>query len=85
MKVEVFLVTSTQNNVMRVKNGAAFTGGVAQDIFVLQNNKAFKKKVSIGASNFDYVQIEDQVKPGDVVIISDTKSFKNLQEIKIKN
>jgi len=85
MKVEVFLITSTQNNVMRVKNGAAFKGGVTQDVFVVVNNKAIKKTVNIGLSNFDYVQLKDQVKPGDVVIISDMKQFKNVQEIEVKN
>ena len=83
MKVEVFLITSSQDNVMRVKNGPAFKGGVTQDVFVLVNDKAIKKTVNIGLSNFDYVQLKDQVKPGDVVIISDMKEFKNAQEIKV--
>jgi HlyD family secretion protein len=85
MKVEVFLITSTQNNVMRVKNGAAFKGGLTQDLFVLENSKALRKTVNIGLSNFDYVQLKDQVKPGDVVIISDMKQFKNIQEIEVTN
>jgi HlyD family secretion protein len=86
LKVEVYLITSTQNNVMRVKNGAAFKGGATQDVFVLvTNNKAVRKTVNIGLSNFDYVQLKDQVKPGDVVIVSDMKQFKNLQEIEVKN
>ena len=83
MKVEVFLITSSQDNVMRVKNGPAFKGGVTQDVFVLVNDKAIKKTVNIGLSNFDYVQLKDQVKPGDVVIISDMKEFKDAQEIKV--
>jgi HlyD family secretion protein len=84
MKVELFLVTSTQNNVMRVKNGSAFKGGATQDVFVLANGKAVKKTVSIGGSNFDYVQIRDGVKPGDVVIISDMKQFKDVGEVEVK-
>ena len=43
MKVEVFLITSTQDHVMRVKNGPAFKGGLAQEVFVVVNNKAVKK------------------------------------------
>jgi HlyD family secretion protein len=85
MKVEVFLITATQSNVMRVKNGTAFKGGVTQDVFVLENNKATRKTVNIGLSNFDYVQLKDQVKPGDVVIVSDMKQFKSLREIDVKN
>lgn len=84
MKVELFLVTETQHQVMRVKNGAAFKGGATQDVFVLLNNKAVRKTVTIGASNFDYVQLRDGVKPGDEVVISDTKQFQDLQEIEVK-
>jgi HlyD family secretion protein len=84
MKVEVFLITSTQQNVMRIRNGAAFKGGATQDVFVLVNGKAVKKSVNIGSSNFDYVQLKNGVKPGDVVIISDMKQFKDLQEIEVK-
>jgi HlyD family secretion protein len=84
MKVDVFLITSSQNNVMRVKNGPAFKGGATQDIYVVQDGKAVKRTANIGLSNFDYVQIKDMVKPGDVVITSDMKSFKNSKEIAIK-
>lgn len=85
MKVEVYLVTSTQNHAMRVQNGAVFKGGASQDVFVLENGKAIKKKVNIGLSNFDYVQLKDGVKPGDVVIISDMKQFEKLNEIDVIN
>lgn len=85
MKVELFLVTDTKHNVLRIKNGAAFKGGATQDVFVLANNKAVRKTVALGASNFDYVQLRDGVKPGDEVIISDTKPFKDLPQVEVKN
>ncbi|MBA2499403.1 MAG: HlyD family efflux transporter periplasmic adaptor subunit [Chitinophagaceae bacterium] len=85
MKVEVFLITSTLDNVMRVNNGAAFKGGATQNIFIIENGNAVRKTVNIGLSNFDYVQLKDGVKPGDVVIISDLKQFENVKEIELKN
>jgi hypothetical protein len=36
-------------------------------------------------SNFDYVQIKDNVKPGDVIITSDMKQYQNSKEIQINN
>ena len=83
MKVEVFLVTSTHNNVMRVANGPAFKGASAQDIFVLDNGKAYRKSVHIGMMNFDYVEIKDNVQIGDVIITSDMSEYKNAKEITI--
>lgn len=83
MKVEVFLVTAAQNNILRVANGPAFKGAAAQDIFVVNNNKATRRAIHIGMSNFDFVEIKDHVKPGEVVITSDMSAYKNASEITI--
>jgi len=85
LKVDVYLVTATHNNVMRVANGPAFKGASAQNVFVLKNGVAEKRTVHIGMTNFDYVELKDNVKPGDVVITSDMKDYKNSKEVVIKN
>ena len=84
LKVEVYLVTATHNHVMRVANGAAFKGPAIQDIFVLNNGKAERRTVHIGLTNFDFVELRDGVKPGDVVITSDMSDYKNSKEVTIK-
>jgi HlyD family secretion protein len=83
MKVDVYLITATHSHIMRVANGAAFKGPAVQDIFVISNGKAERRTVHIGLTNFDYVEIKDGVKPGDVVITSDMSEFKNSKEIEI--
>lgn len=85
LKVEVFLVTATGNNVMRVANGPAFSGLESQDIFIVQDGKAIRRKVQVGMSNFDYIELKSNVKPGDVVITSDMSEFKHSKEITINN
>ncbi|HLL42838.1 MAG TPA: HlyD family efflux transporter periplasmic adaptor subunit [Segetibacter sp.] len=85
MKVDVFVVTNSKKNAMRVANGPAFKGGNTQDIFVVSNGKAQRRKANIGLSNFDYVEIKDHVKPGEVVITSDMSDYKNSKEITINN
>jgi len=84
MKVDVFLVTASQNNVLRVANGPALKGASAQEVFVVTNSTAEKRKVHTGMTNFDYVEIKDNLKPGDVVITSDMSDFKNVNRITIK-
>ena len=84
MKVDVFVVTNSRNNAMRVANGPAFKGGNTQDIFVVSNGKAQRRTANIGLTNFDYVEIKDHVKPGDVVITSDMSDYKNSKEITIE-
>ena len=85
LKVEVFLVTATGNNVMRVSNGPAFSGLESQDIFIVRDGKAERRKVQTGMSNFDYIELKNNVKPGEVVITSDMSEFKHAKEITINN
>lgn len=85
MKVDVFLVTASQSNVLRVANGPAFKGTPVQDIFVVSNGIAEKRTVHTGMSNFDYVEIKDNIKPGEVVITSDMTDYKNTKKVTINN
>jgi HlyD family secretion protein len=84
MKVDVYLITATHSRVMKVANGPAFKGPETQDIFVMNGNKAERRTVHIGLTNFDYVEIKDGVKPGDVVITSDMNEYKNSKEVVVK-
>ena len=85
MKVDVYLVTDVHSKTLRVANGAAFKGPADQDIFVLNGGKAERRHVHIGLANFDFVEIKDGVKAGDVVITSDMSEFKNAKELTLKN
>jgi HlyD family secretion protein len=85
MKADVFLVTASKANVMRVANGPTFKGSSTQDVFILKNGKAERTPVQIGMSNFDYVELKDKVKEGDVIITSDMTEYKNAKVITIKN
>lgn len=84
MKVDVFVITDQRNNVIRVANGSAFKGAQVQDVFVINGDKAEKRTVHIGMSNFDYVEIKDNLKAGETVITSDLPDLKNVKEITIK-
>ncbi len=83
LKVDVFLVTQSKSNVLRVANGAAFRGSSPQNVFVVQNGKAVRRKVRTGLSNFDYIELQDNITAGETVIISDMSKFKNTDEITI--
>jgi len=85
MKADVFLVTATRNNVVRVPNGPAFKGSNTQEIFVLGKGKAIRRSVKTGLSNFDFVEIVSGIKAGERVITSDMSKFEYASEISITN
>ncbi|MEJ5993381.1 HlyD family efflux transporter periplasmic adaptor subunit [Pedobacter sp. Du54] len=84
-KVDVFLITDTRNEVLRVANGAAFNGSNLQEVFVIRNGVAERRTVKTGLSNFDYVEIITGLKAGDEIITSDMSAYKNVKTITIGN
>ena len=84
MQVEVFIITGKKENVLRVRNGAAFTGAVQQGLFVVRGNEAIKVPVSIGLSNIDFVEITSNgLKEGDKVIVSSMSDFEHLEKLEL--
>jgi len=85
LRADVFVVTASKPNVLRVKNGPFYDGLMERKLFVVKGNKAVRREAAAGASNFDYVELQGDVKPGDEVIISDMKSYLNMSEVSISD
>lgn len=83
-KVELAIITNSKSEVIRVANGPAFNGQPEQTLFVVKNGKAESRKVKVGMSNYDYVEIEENIQAGEEVIISDMSRYQHLSSIKIK-
>jgi HlyD family secretion protein len=82
-KVDVFLVTRTRNEVLRVANGPAFNGSNLQDVFVLNKGVAERRTIKTGLSNFDYIEVLSGLKAGDEIITSDMSAYKNTKTITV--
>jgi HlyD family secretion protein len=84
LRVDVDVVTALMNDVIRVENGPFINGSGLQEIFVIEGDKAFKRKVKIGATNFYFAEIQSGVKEGEEIIISNMEDHLNRDQIKIK-
>lgn len=83
MKVQVYVVTGSSQNTLKVKNGQSFTGKTYQSLFVLQNGQLEKRQVKIGLSNFDEVELLENIKAGEQIVISGLKEYEHLETIKL--
>ena len=85
MKVDVFLVTAFKKNVLRIKNGAFYQGGIRQKVFVVENGKLVQKEVEFGESNIDYVEIVNGLSKGDKIVTSDMEDYTKSEQLFIKD
>lgn len=84
LRADVFVVTSTVERVVRVRNGPFYNGTVNQEVFMIVGDRAVKTIVDIGVSNFDWVEIKRGIEPGAEVIVSDTRRFRHLDEVAVR-
>ncbi|WP_461134355.1 efflux RND transporter periplasmic adaptor subunit [Spirosoma lituiforme] len=85
MKVEVFVITDRVAKAVRVPNGPAFKGKRKQFVYVLPKGSpvAHRREVSLGLSNFDYVEVKSGLQAGEQVILTDLSAYEHLDEITI--
>jgi len=82
MRVEVFLISDKKEQVLLVKNGAAFKGGVSQYLYKIEDDKAIRTTVQLGLRNAENIEVAGGgLQSGDLVIISDMKDYEHLEEI----
>jgi HlyD family secretion protein len=74
----------TKNNALRIKKGAFVNGEGDHEAFVVRDGKAHKMPVRIGLASFDQYEVVEGLSEGDEVIISDTRDFIHMKEIKVK-
>ena len=70
---------------MRIANASYYVGRGDYELFVLDSeNEIVKRKVKLGDSNFEYVEVMSGLQPGDQVVVSDMSSFKNKNKLKVE-
>ena len=84
LRADVFVITSAQRAVRRLRNGPFYQGSREQPVFVLAQDRATRRTVQFGASNFDYVQIISGLQAGDEVIVSDMKDHLDTPELVVR-
>lgn len=85
LKTDVYVMHDVIEDVVRVANGSYYTGPGDYEMFVLTSeDELTRRHVRLGDSNFDYVEVRNGLSPGDRVVTSDMKQFRDRNTLKIK-
>lgn len=83
LKTDVYVMNAIKEDVMRIANGPYYTGQGTYELFVLDGNSLEKRKVQLGESNFEFVEVISGLKPGDRVVVSDMSQYRNKSKLKV--
>ena len=85
LKTDVYVMNAVKEDVMRIANASYYVGRGEYELFVQDSdNEIIKRKVQLGDSNFEYVEVVSGLQPGDKVVVSDMSNYKNKNKLKVK-
>ena len=85
LKTDVYVMNAVKEDVMRIANASYYVGRGEYELFVQDSdNEIIKRKVQLGDSNFEYVEVVSGLQPGDKVVVSDMSNYKNRSKLKVK-
>ena len=84
LRTDVYVQHGLRAGVLRIPNGRYYKGKGIHELWVINGNKAEKRNVSLGESNYEYVEIASGLQQGDKVIISDMDNYENKYSLKLK-
>ena len=84
LKTDVYVMNAVKEDVMRIANASYYVGRGEYELFVRNSDKEIvKRKVQLGDSNFEFVEVASGLQPGDQVVVSDMSNYKNKNKLKL--
>ena len=85
LRTELNVVYDIHEDILRIPNGQYFQGPGTYSLFVkVSPDKLERRSVTLGDSNFDYVEVKSGINPGEEVVITDMSDYKSRKAITIK-
>ena len=83
LRVDASIVTDQKADTLVATSGPAFNGKGLQDVYVISDGVARKRRLDIGLGDGDSVEVISGARAGDRLIVSDTARFKHLDSIRV--
>lgn len=83
LKTDVYVLTAVKDAVKCIANGSYYVGPGEYELFVRSGNELLKRKVQLGDSNYELVEVVSGLEPGDQVVVSDMSNYKNKRKMKL--
>lgn len=85
VRTDVYIMNSIHDDVLRIRNASYYVGAGTYNLFVSnENDELIRRKVKLGDSNFDHVEVVEGLQEGEQIVISDVSEFTHKEKIKLK-
>ena len=85
LKTELNVIYDVHDDIVRIPNGQFFQGPGNYSLFIkVSPDKLERRSVTLGDSNFDYVEVISGINPGEEVVITDMAEYKSKKVLSLK-
>ena len=85
LKTDIYVMNAVKDDVLRIANSSYYVGKGEYELFVVNGDQLLKRKVQLGDSNFEYVEVVSGLQEGDQVVVSDMNAYKDKNKLKIED
>ncbi|MDL2256171.1 efflux RND transporter periplasmic adaptor subunit [Parabacteroides sp. OttesenSCG-928-G06] len=85
LRADIYVMNAIKEDVMRIANSNYYAGKGDYELFVINGDQLFKRKVVLGDSNYEYVEVVSGLQPGDEVVVSDMSIYKEKNKLKLSH
>ena len=83
VRTDVYVKGSILDDVIRIPNGSYYIGPAVYNMFVVEGDKLVQRNVTLGGSNWEYVEVVSGLSLGEEVVTSDMKEYINNKTLKL--
>lgn len=80
-RISARIIFESRDNVVTLPRGPFLESGGGRIVYVVNGELATRRKVNVGATSVNAVEILDGLKPGERVVLSSTSDFKDAENV----
>ena len=85
LRTDVYVMNAVKEDVLRLDNGPYYSGPGTYELFVLNGGTLEKRKVRLGESNYQYVEVISGLEPGDRAVVSDMSRYRDNNKLQVSD
>jgi HlyD family secretion protein len=83
LKADVYIMYAVNEEALRIANSPSYRGRGEYNVFVVEGNELKRQKVTLGDSNYDFVEVISGLKEGDEVVTSDMENYISKDKLRL--
>jgi len=84
-RVSARILIESKENILKIRRGAFVESGGGRIVYLVNNDNAQRKKITLGARSIGEIEVVSGLKVGDKIVISNIDIFNNREQIYLSN